>query len=156
MKKLVILSFVAILILSGCVSKTDNKNDTQSNVVNSPKSDIESDIANAGIDAQTKIINEKTDEKNNANTGSGWCEPGSKITVKLPSGQYEFTVVGITTYTDNGKTYNGLCKAERSIKDGSSVRYFNKEGTIDIMKSESSSNDGSANAESSASVSVTK
>ena len=152
MKKLVILSFVAILILSGCVSKTDNKNDTQTNVVNSPKSGIGSGIANVGADnAQTKI---DISDKNNADT-SGWCEPGSKVTVKLPSGQGEFTVVGISSYTDSGNTYYGLCKAVRTIKGGSSVRYFNKEGTIDIMKSESSSNNGSAYAESSASVSVT-
>lgn len=154
MKKLVILSFVAILILSGCVSKTDNKNNTQSNVVNSPKSEIGSGIANIGIDnVQTNI---DISENNNAGTVSGWCKPGSKINVKLSSGQEEFIVTGITDYTDeNGKTYRGLCKAERTIKGGSSVKYFNKEGTIDIMKSESSSNDGSAHAESSASVSVT-
>lgn len=150
MNRLIILSFVAILVLSGCVDKTDNKNDTRSNIVDSPTgTEYESGVANIGIDAQTKI-NVNTD------TGSDWCEPGSKIAVKLPSGQEEFTVVGITDYTDeNGKTYSGLCKAERAIKGGSSVRYFNKEGTIDIMKSDSSSTSGSAYAESSSYVSVT-
>jgi hypothetical protein len=152
MKKLVILSFVAMLILSGCVSKTDNKNSTQSNVVNSPKSGIGSEVENVGIDSGVANIAMDTDEENNAGTGSRWCEPGSKIIVN----QEEFTVVGITTYTDNGKTYSGLCKAERTIKGGSSVRYFNKEGTISIMKSESSSKNGTASAESSASVSVTR
>lgn len=151
MKKLVILSFVAILILSGCVSKTDNKNDTQSNVVNSPKSGIESGVESISAEYGIANIGVDTGGKNNVGTGSGWCEPGSKITVN----QEEFTVVGITTYTDNVNTYSGLCKVERTIKGGSSVRYFNKEGTISIMTSESSSKDGSASAESSASVSVT-
>lgn len=37
MKKLTILYLVVILILSGCVEKTDNKNDTQSSIVNNTK-----------------------------------------------------------------------------------------------------------------------
>ncbi len=37
MKKLTILSLVAILTLLECVEKTDNKNDTQSSIVNNCK-----------------------------------------------------------------------------------------------------------------------
>lgn len=160
MKRLTILSIVAILILSGCIGKTtDNKNDTkiQSTVVNDNRSDTKSGIVDANIEDNTQSIGGKDTKTNSASseTGSEWCTPGSKITVDLPSGLAEFTIVGIMTYTDdNGKSYDGLCKAERVIKDGSSVRYFNKEGTIDIMKSESSSKSGSSHAESSASASV--
>lgn len=165
MKKLAILSLVAVLILSGCVEKTDN-GDTQSNVVNNTKTDVNHDTISTSTDDKTQIGVSSEDSQikddNNVGTessgiGSEWCIPGSKITVNLPSGQEEFTVAGITTYTDdNGKSYDGLCKAEKAIKGGSSVRYFNKEETIVIAKSESSSKDGSARAEASASVSINK
>ncbi len=62
--------------------------------------------------------------------------------MNILSGQEEFIVIGITTYT--GDNYNGLCKAEKTIKGGNSVKYFNKEGTVDIMKSESSRAEASA------------
>lgn len=162
---LTILSIVAVLILSGCIEKTtDNKNDTltRSSMANDTTSDIKSDVVDINIEEKTQINVSGEDTKTNSinigsKTGSEWCIPGSKITASLPSGQEEFTVTGITTYTDNrGKSYNGLCKAERPIKGGNSVRYFNKEGTIVIMRSESSSNDGDAYAEASVSVSVNK
>lgn len=158
MKELaIILSLAAILVLSGCIGKTaDNKNGTktQSGILNDIKSDTKSVIVDANIEDKTQIGVSGT---KSTETGSEWCIPGSKITVNLPSGREEFTVTGITTYADdNGNVYNGLCKAEKTIKGGSSVRYFNKEGTIDIMKSESSSKGGSAHAEASAYVSVTR
>lgn len=162
MKKLAILSFVVVLILSGCVEKADNKNDTQSNIVNNIKIDANPDTISTSTDNKTQInVSDEDSQIKDGNSAgnieSEWCSSGSKITVNLPSGQAEFTVIGITTYTDkNGKTYEGLCKAEKVIKGGSSVRYFNKEGTIDIMKSESSSTDGSASAEASASASVSR
>ncbi len=167
MKKLAILSFVVVLILSGCVEKADNKNDTQSNIVNNIKIDANPDTISTSTDNKTQISVSSEDSQikdgnsadgNSAgNVESEWCSSGSKITINLPSGQAEFTVIGITTYTDkNGKTYEGLCKAEKVIKGGSSVRFFNKEGTIDIMKSESSSTDGNASAEASASASVSR
>ena len=163
MRKLAILSLVAILILSGCVSKTtDNKNgtQTQSSIVNDINTLPKAGNTDANIEDNAQIGVNRKEETDSVNTGSDigydWCVPGNKINVNLPSGKEEFTVTGITTYTDdNGKTYNGLCRAEKTIKGGSSVKYFNKEGTIDIMKSESSSKDGSARAEASASVSVT-
>lgn len=157
MNRLIILFFLGILVLSGCVDKFENKNNLRSNVIDNPtdnRSDIRFDVANSGIDIQTKI--DKNVDIDDNNTGSEWCEPGSKINVDLLNGQIEYTIVGITDYTDdNGKTYSGLCKAERVIKGGNSIKYFNREETIEIMKSESYSTNGSAHAESSVSVSVT-
>lgn len=102
-----------------------------------------------------RIINNKetpsmSDAGKNTNVGTEWCEPGAKVT----ENGNDYTVVGITTYgyKDN------VCKAERPIKGGSSVIYFNKEYVNKesgaLFAENSTSSGGNARADASSSVRV--
>lgn len=225
MRTLTILSLMTILILSGCIGNTDNKDGTQTSTVNSSainKTDIAESIIgkwttdnesveffkegkmilsqknenpvignykfdddnqivisieNLGTNVVWKIVNISDNESviftgkydvkfnrifdnkksssisdtgDNTNTGTEWCQPGANIT----ENGNDYTVVGITTYGDK----DNVCKAERSIKGGSSIIYFNKEyvnkesGALFVENSTSSG--GNARAEASSSVTV--
>lgn len=169
MKKLAILSIVAILILSGCVDNADNKDSTKSSTLNSTADaniDVKSDVATVGTGTEQKIdvsdvggdvTNGETGGDNvddtNVNTGSDWCTPGDKITVDIQGNQEEFSVIGITTYTDKkGNAHENVCKAEKTIQGGTSVRYFNEEGSFVAMVSKSSGVNANSNAEAIATV----
>lgn len=151
MKKLTILSIVAILILSGCVSSDDNKDSTKSSSLNSTTDaniDVKSDVATADTSAEQKIdvSDDGTEENNideaNVDTGSDWCTPGDKITVEIQGNPEEFTIKGVTTYKETE-----VCQAEKTIQGGSSIRYFNKDGSFVAMISKSSGEGASSNAE---------
>lgn len=122
MKKLAILSVVAILLLSGCTDKVDDKGNNESSVVNSSliKTDTTQDVANE-TGTETGKINVSGEESDKSVTVSeyNWCESGAKIS---ENGR-EYTVLGITTYEDKGN----VCKAEAPNQGGSAVIYFNKE-----------------------------
>lgn len=150
MKKLAILSIVAILILSGCVSNDDNKDSTKSSSLTSTADaniDVK-DVATVDTGAEQKIdvSNDGTEENNiddtNVDTGSDWCTPGDKITVEIQGNPEEFTIKGMTTYKERE-----VCQAEKTIQGGSSIRYFNKDGSFVAMISKSSGGSANSNAE---------
>lgn len=122
-------------------------------------SDNESVIFTGKYDVKfNRIFNSKNGKKSPSisDTGDGtsagteWCQPGAKVT----ENGNDYTVVGITTYGDK----DNVCKAERPIKGGSSIIYFNKEylnkesGALFVENSTSSG--GNARAEASSSVKV--
>lgn len=123
-------------------------------------SDNESIIFTGKYDVKfNKIFNSKKSSSisgtvdntvDNKNIGAEWCKPGTNITENGNS----YVVVGITTYEDK----DNVCKAERPIKGGNSVIYFNKEyvdkesGALFVENSISSG--GNARAEASSSVKV--
>jgi Tfp pilus assembly protein PilX len=118
MKKLAILSIVAILLLSGCTSKVDDKSGNQSTVVNN--SLIKTDTPQNGTDTDIEKIDVSKEGSRTLNTGDNdWCVSDAKISA---NGK-EYIVVGITTYGD----HDNVCKAEMPIQGGSAVIYFNKE-----------------------------
>lgn len=130
MKKLVILSIVTILLLSGCTENVDDKGDNQSSVDNSSlvKNDTSRDVVNETGTETGKINISEEDFEASATGGSetsvtvsrdSWCESGAKIS---ENGK-EYEVLGITTYGDK----ENVCKAERPNQGGSAVIYFNKE-----------------------------
>lgn len=221
MRMLTILSLMAMLILSGCIGNTDNKDGTQTSTLNSSVigktnisdsivgkwaadnesieffkegkmilsqknenpvigsykfdnnnqiiisienlgtnvvwkivniSDNESVIFTGKYDVKfSRIINNKetssmSDTGKNTNVGTEWCKPGANVT----ENNNVYTVVGITTYGDK----DNVCKAERPIKGGSSIIYFNKEyvnkepGALFVENSTSSGGNARADASS--------
>ncbi len=225
MRTLTILSLAAILILSGCVENTGNKDSTQTSTVNSSainKTDIAESIIgkwttdnesveffkegkmilsqknenpvigsykfddnnqiiisieNLGTNVVWKIVNisdnesviftgkydvkfnriinnkersSMSDAGKNTNVGAEWCKPGANVT----ENGNDYTVIGITTYGDK----DNVCKAERPIKGGSSIIYFNKEYVNKesgaLFAENSTSSGGNAHAEASSSVRV--
>lgn len=140
-----IIAVLSISVLSGCV---DNKSaDKSKNVSTDVKTGINSTATVAGKNIEAGNVNQsqKTGNLNltgengkSAGTdagsaGSDWCMPGSKITVKLPSGEKEFTVTGITTYQGMK-----VCKAELIYENGKTTRYYSKDGKFEAMNSSAS------------------
>jgi hypothetical protein len=143
-----IIAVLSISVLSGCV---DNKSaDKSKDVSTDVKTGINSTnstatVAGKNIEAGNVSQNQKTGNLNltggNSKTtgtgagsaGSDWCMPGSKITVKLQSGEKEFTVAGITTY--QGRE---VCKAELIYENGKTTRYYSKDGKFEAMNSSAS------------------
>lgn len=150
MKKTIILiiAILSISVLSGCV---DNKTvDTQkgnSTDGKSVESNIKSNIEynNASRDNVLNLTDEidksvgtgTSTGSNTSNTGSDWCVPGSKIMVKLPSGEKEYTVAGPDRYRDRD-----VCRAERNIENGTSVYYYSKDGKYEAMFSNATGSRG--------------
>ncbi len=145
-----IIAVLSISVLSGCV---DNKSaDKSKNVSTDVKTGINSTnstatVAGKNIEAGNVNQSQKTRNLNltggnskttGAGTGAGsagsdWCMPGSKITIKMPSGKKEFTVVGITTY--DGRE---VCRAELIYENGKTTRYYSKDGKFEAMNSSAS------------------
>jgi hypothetical protein len=146
-----IIAVLSISVLSGCV---DNKSaDKSKNVSTDVKTGINSTnstnstatVAGKNIEAgnvnqsqKTRNLNltggnSKTTGTGAGSAGSDWCMPGSKITVKLPSGEKEFTVTGITTY--KGRE---VCRAELIYENGKTTRYYSKDGKFEAMNSSAS------------------
>lgn len=153
MKKLAILSIVAILILSGCVDNADNKDSTKSSTLNSTTGaniDVKSDVetVDTGIEQKIDVSSDVSSDVSNGETGSDWCTPGDKMTVDIRGNQEEFSVIGISTYTDEkGNVHENVCKTEKTIQGGTSVRYFNEDGSFVAMVSKSSGANANSNAE---------
>lgn len=152
MKKLVVLSIMAILLLSGCTSKVDDKSD-QSSVVNSSLTKTSTD-ANATNNVSTETekigVNSENSETISISGEGGWCTPESKM---MSSGK-EFTVVGVVSYKGQGN----ICKAEKVTQDGSSTIYYNEDyannGSNQFIEAISTGKNASANASASASASA--
>lgn len=145
-----IIAVLSISVLSGCV---DNKSaDKSKNVSTDVKTGINSTnstatVAGKNIEAgnvsqsqKTRVLNMtgENSKTTGAGTGAGsagsdWCMPGSKITVKMPSGEKEFTVTGITTY--DGRE---VCRAELIYENGKTIRYYSKDGKFEAMNSSAS------------------
>ncbi len=159
-----IIAVLSISVLSGCV---DNKSaDKSKDVTPVVKTGINSTAGQQSNASGEKIeagnVSQKTRALNmtggiskttgtGAGTGAGsagsdWCMPGSKITVKLPSGEKEFTVAGITTY--QGRE---VCRAELIYENGKTTRYYSKDGKFEAMNSSAS---GPGNVSSEAKTSV--
>lgn len=148
-----IIAVLSISVLSGCVDNksADNKStDKSKNVSTDVKTGINSTnstatVAGKNIEAGNVSQSQKTGNLNltggNSRTtgtgagsaGSDWCMPGSKIMVKLPSGEKEFTVAGITTYLGRE-----VCRAELIYKNGKTTRYYSKDGKFEAMNSSAS------------------
>ena len=140
MRKITVLIIVvlSISVLSGCV---DNKSaDKSKNASTDVKTGINATTTAAGKNvSQNKNTTNMTLTGGNSRTtgagsaGSDWCKPGSKIMVKLPSGEKEFTVTGITTY--KGRE---VCKAELIYENGNTTVYYSKDGRFEAMNSSAS------------------
>lgn len=163
-----IIAVLSISVLSGCV---DNKSvDKSKDVTPVVKTGINSTagqqsnasgekIEAGNVSQKTRALNMTGGNSKTTGTGAGksagtgagsagsdWCMPGSKITVKLPSGEKEFTVAGITTY--QGRE---VCKAELIYENGKTTRYYSKDGKFEAMNSSAS---GSGNVSSEVETSV--
>lgn len=142
MKKIIVLiiTVLAISVLSGCMdNKTvDVKNSTNSTAGTNVNSKIEGgNVSNdyVGNLNLTDEIDKSTGNSKGTSTGTGnagseWCVPGSKIKVKLPGGEKEYTVTGITTYKGIE-----VCRAERDYENGKSSYYYSKDDKFQAMNS---------------------
>jgi hypothetical protein len=119
MKKLAILSIVAILLLSGCTEKVDDKSGNQSSVVNKSLTETIAGHTEGDTDVGKINISEEGHNVLTADSNDDWCKSDAKIN---ENGK-EYTIVGITTYGDK----DNLCKAERAIQGGNAAIYYNKE-----------------------------
>ncbi|MBU0777939.1 hypothetical protein KKF82_06755 [Patescibacteria group bacterium] len=140
-----IIAVLSISVLSGCVDNksADKSKDVQTGINSTaePQSNASGEKIEAGNMSQsqkTRVLNLTGENGNSTGTGAGsagsdWCMPGSKITVKLPSGEKEFTVTGITTY--DGRE---VCKAELIYENGKTTRYYSKDGKFEAMNSSAS------------------
>ena len=147
-----IIAVLSISVLSGCVGNKSTDKSKNVNVSTDVKTGINSTnstatVAGKNIEAGNVSQSQKTGNLNltggNTKTtgtgtgagsaGSDWCMPGSKITVKLPSGEKEFTVAGITTYLGRE-----VCRAELIYKNGKTTRYYSKDGKFEAMNSSAS------------------
>ena len=147
-----IIAVLSISVLSGCVGNKSTDKSKNVNVSTDVKTGINSTnstatVAGKNIEAGNVSQSQKTGNLNltggNSKTtgtgtgagsaGSDWCMPGSKITVKLPSGEKEFTVAGITTYLGRE-----VCRAELIYKNGKTTRYYSKDGKFEAMNSSAS------------------
>ena len=148
-----IIAVLSISVLSGCVDNksADNKSADKSKDVNTDvKTGINSTnstatVAGKNIEAGNVSQSQKTGNLNltggNSKTtgtgagsaGSDWCMPGSKITVNMPSGEKEFTVIGLTTYESRE-----VCQAELIYKNGKTTRYYSKDGKFNAVFSNAS------------------
>lgn len=137
MRKVTVLMIVvlSVSVLSGCVdNKSTDKSKNGSTII---KSGINATATVAGKNIEAGNVSQKTVTLNltggNSKTtgaGSDWCMPGSKIRVKLASGEKEFTVSGITTY--QGRE---VCMAELIFENGKTTRYYSKDGKFEAMNS---------------------
>lgn len=136
-----ILAVLSISVLSGCVDNNISSAINETDAGNIKASINESVDAVANESNRTKALKASIgvlnlsdrEDKYSATNVQDWCTPGSKITVKLPSGEKEFTVAGITTY--QGKE---VCKAELVYENGKTTRYFSKDGKYEVMNSSAS------------------
>ena len=147
-----IIAVLSISVLSGCVGNKSTDKSKNVNVSTDVKTGINSTnstatVAGKNIEAGNVSQSQKTGNLNltggNSKTtgtgtgagsaGSDWCMPGSKITVKLPSGEKEFTVAGITTYLGRE-----VCRAELIYENGKTTRYYSKDGKFEAMNSSAS------------------
>ena len=147
-----IIAVLSISVLSGCVGNKSTDKSKNVNVSTDVKTGINSTnstatVAGKNIEAGNVSQSQKTGNLNltggNTKTtgtgtgagsaGSDWCMPGSKITVKMPSGEKEFTVTGITTY--DGRE---VCRAELIYENGKTIRYYSKDGKFEAMNSSAS------------------
>lgn len=117
MKK-VILMLILASILSGCIGSSTVGN----NMIKTQTAIGDNVPSNKIVSKQGSVIKE-----------SDWCTTGNKITVKLPSGNKEFTVVGLTTYQGVD-----VCQAELIYNNGKAIKYFSKDGAFDAMISNAS------------------
>lgn len=153
MKKtiVIIMIMLSISILSGCISdnKINSKNVTDTNTTKNISSEVKIS------DGQTKteevsnvskliltVADKESDSKRSDDTDADWCKPGNKLTVKLQSGDKEFTIVGLTTYQERE-----VCKAEILYENGKSIKYFSKDGKFQAMDSKSESSSGNVYSE---------
>ena len=153
MKKTIflIITVLTISVLSGCV---DNKTGDAKTVINSTagiESKVKTDKASNDnyetlnlTDGAVKITGSGTSTFTGSGTstltGTGnaeWCRPGSKIKVQQPSGEKEFSVIGLTTH--EGRE---VCQAEFVYPNGKSTRYFSKDGKYDAVISNASGSGG--------------
>ncbi len=151
MKKTIILiiAILSISVLSGCVDNktvdTQKGNSTGTSIESNIKSNVEYNNGSSDNSDNVGPLN-LTDEIDNSvgtgtstgsNTGSDWCVPGSKIMVKLPSGEKEYTVAGPDVYKNRN-----VCRAERNIENGTSVYYYSKDGKYAAMFSNATGSGG--------------
>lgn len=129
MKKLAILSILVVIIISGCVQKTDLATNVSNGTDISNNTDVKTETksnVSGGSDTNpgTKIgvkngnLNMSDESIVSSGSGPGWCIPGNKITV---SGE-EFVIAGSVTY----KGQSNICKAEKVTENGSSTIYYNE------------------------------
>lgn len=144
-----IIAVLSISVLSGCVDNksADKSKDVQTGI-NSTATVTGKNIEAGNVSQKTGNLNLTGGNSKTTGTGAGsdWCMPGSKITVKLPSGEKEFTVLGITTYQGWE-----VCKAELIYENGKTTRYYSKDGKFEAMNSSAS---GPGNVSSEAGTSV--
>ena len=155
MKKTIALitAVLSILLLSGCVSNNQSAEDK--NITASPAIEQTTNITGnissgtgTGTPAQVSAPGNLTANTGgsstlNASSGSqsGWCTPGSKLNVNLPSGAKVFTVVGETTYRGHD-----VCRADLVTANGTTTKYFSKDGTFEAMNSTESGKNATAEA----------
>lgn len=149
MKRLAILSMLIVIMISGCVERTDFKDGPPTNATDGTnvKTDAKSSISGASdanpateIDIQNGTL--QMTDKNSMSSGSGWCMPGDKMTA---SGE-EFTISGTMTYEGR----DNICMAEKVTQGGSSKVYYNEgyanNGSDQFFKMESTGKNAKASA----------
>ena len=148
MKRAIFLIMAVLLIsgLSGCMNNKPGNATTPLNTTTGMESEIKAGEGKKLPDF-FNLTSESTRNYSTRNAGDGWCTPGSKIMVNLPSGEKEYTITGLTTYKDRE-----VCRAELKFENGTSVKYFSKDGRFQAMVS-NASGQGSVHSEASTAVS---
>jgi len=114
MKKVAILSIIAVVIFSGCTEK--------------PKTEIQTETGNVTVSQEGGM-------------GPGWCKAGATTTITSAgaSGQMSYMIKGITSY--KGKQ---VCEAEGKVTGeaqgvGSWTYYYSQDGSYAVMVMKDSS-----------------
>lgn len=142
-----LIAILSVSLFSGCVDNAINQNKrlnesvkSDTNVTSGIKAGPDTESVNAnrtgtGQGDAALNLSDKGGAGNSNSGGANWCVPGSKVTVLLPSGEKEYTVIGITTY--KGRE---VCQAEMKYENGTSVQYVSKDGKFMAMVSKASGN----------------